>query len=419
METQTNTESGARVLPKAMTPIKKYEPVAPVPAPSPAVPGNHACGSVEKRIILMAMKAWIFLLACVVIRRPALIWKTYKSRIRLRSEVWGDEIRKLYRVAGKYYITMYTPGWPSRAYTSIWKSELRRQVPGNTHPEKTFFAFFAITRKCPMRCEHCFEWDNLNQKESFSKDDLIRVLNMYQKSGIQQFHFSGGEPMVRIKDLLELVRQGKGKSDCWVVTSGFNCTPENARLLKEAGCKGVVVSIDHYIPEFHNIFRGHPDAFRNATHAVHAIKEAGMVSAISVCVTKTFIDGGHLMPYVEFARSLGVQFVQLLEPRNIGHYAGKNVSLEEKHIRTLENFYKKINLSGKYRRYPTLLYHGYHQRRIGCFAGSRSIYIDSAGDVHSCPFCHTSSYNIIQLIRDGKNDIPQKENACPQFNKIA
>jgi MoaA/NifB/PqqE/SkfB family radical SAM enzyme len=380
---------------------------------------NNSCGYIETSIILLAMKVWIFLLACTTIRRPSAIWKTYRSKINIRKDVWGDELKKLYRIGGKYYVTMYTPGWPSKAYNQIWESELRRFIPDNTIPEKTFFAFFAITRKCPMRCEHCFEWDNLNLKETFSKDELLQVLKIYQKNGVQQFHFSGGEPMVRLKDLLELIKQTKGKNDCWVVTSGFNCTTENAKLLQAAGCKGVVVSIDHYIPELHNIFRGHRDSFEHAKNAVGAVKKAGMVSSISVCVTKSFIEGGHLMQYLQFAKSLGVQFVQLLEPRSIGHYEGKNVLLEENHIRVLEDFFIKINHSKKYKSFPTVLYHGYHQRRIGCFAGSRSIYIDSAGDVHSCPFCHTKDYNIIHLIRNGSETAPQKANTCPQFNKIA
>ena len=264
-----------------------------------------------------------------------------------------------------------------------------------------------------MRCEHCFEWDNLNQKESFTKEDLLKVVDLYQREGVQQFHFSGGEPMVRFKDLLELLKYAKGKSECWVLTSGFNCTKENAKLLQAAGCKGVVVSIDHYIPELHNIFRGHADSFDHATNAVKAVKNAGIVTAISVCVTKAFIDGGHLLPYFKFAKNLGVHFVQFLEPRSIGHYEGKNVLLEENHIKLLEEFFKKVNHSKEFKNYPTLMYHGYHQRRVGCFAGSRSIYIDSAGDVHSCPFCHTKSYNIIDLIRKGTQSIPKKGKQLP------
>jgi MoaA/NifB/PqqE/SkfB family radical SAM enzyme len=377
------------------------------------------CSIIERNIVWIAIRLRILYLACRELKQPLIIWKTYRSLIRLRKDVWGGDLKKLYRIGGKYYFNMYTPSWPSRTYDNIWKSELRRHIPNTVSEEKTFFAFFAITRKCPMRCEHCFEWDNLNQKESFTKRDLFKVLDIYHNEGVQQFHFSGGEPMTRFKDLVELFKYNKGKSECWVVTSGFNCTYENAKLLKEAGCKGVVVSIDHYIPELHNIFRGHTEAFSHAINAVRAVKQAGLVTAISVCVTKAFIDGGHLMLYMEFAKELGVHFVQMLEPRSIGHYEGQNVLLQEKHIKTLEGFFKEMNHSKKYKNYPTLLYHGYHQRRVGCFAGSRSVYIDSAGDVHSCPFCHTSSFNIIEQIRKGNLNIPKKENSCPQFNKIA
>ena len=380
---------------------------------------TRQCQILEKKIVWLAMKIWIFILACKVLKRPALIIKTYKVVINLRKNIWGGDLNKLYKVGGKYYFNMYTPGWPSKTYDNIWKSELRRHVPNNITPEKTFFAFFAITRKCPMRCEHCFEWDNLNQKESFTKEDLFQVLDLYQEQGVQQFHFSGGEPMTRFNDLLDLFKYSKGKSECWVVTSGFNCTTENARLLKEAGCKGVVISIDHYIPELHNIFRGHTNAFNHAVNAVRAVKQAGLVTAVSVCATKAFIDGGHLLPYLEFAYKMGVHFVQVLEPRAIGHYNGANVLLEESHICKLEQFFKLVNHSKQYRNYPILIYHGYHQRRLGCFAGSRSVYIESAGDVHACPFCHTKSFNIIEVIRSGRKRIPKKENSCPQFNKIA
>jgi MoaA/NifB/PqqE/SkfB family radical SAM enzyme len=125
------------------------------------------------------------------------------------------------------------------------------------------------------------------------------------------------------------------------------------------------------------------------------------------------------LPYMDFARRLGVQFVQVLEPRQIGHYANKEVLLEEQHIRLLEEIFTAVNHSPKYKDHPTMLYHGYHQRRVGCFSGSRSVYVDSAGDVHACPFCHTKSYNIIELVRANKKALPQKENACPLFGKIA
>lgn len=373
----------------------------------------------EKKLVWAAIKLRIFFFAWRILKGPKLVWQTFRSMLRLRNNVWGGDLKKLYKVDGKYYFNLYTPGWPSKAYDELIKAELRRRASPLTETEKLSFVFLAITRKCPMRCEHCFEWDNLNQKESFTREDLLNVIDLYRKEGVQQIHFSGGEPMVRFKDLLHLIDYASWDISCWVLTSGFNFTKENAMRLKNAGCTGVVVSIDHYVPELHNLFRGRTDAFDNAVNAVRMAKEAGLVTAISVCATRPFLNGGHLFPYMDFAKDLGVQFVQVLEPRQVGHYADKDVLLDEHHIKLLEEIFTTLNHSPKYTDYPTMLYHGYHQRRVGCFSGSRSVYVDSAGDVHACPFCHTKSYNIIDLVRANATVLPQKENRCPLFEKIA
>ena len=380
---------------------------------------NHQPAALEKIFVWWMIKLRIFFFTLVILKKPTLVWNTFKTMIRLRNNVWGGDLKKIYKIGGKYYFNQYTPGWPSINYDKLIKSELRRQAAGPTAAEPLSFVFLAITRKCPMRCEHCFEWDNLNKKESFTKADLFKVIDLYQEEGVLQFHFSGGEPMVRCKDLVELIGYASKKSDCWVLTSGFNFTNENAILLKKAGCKGVVVSIDHYIPDLHNLFRGNGDAFASATRAIAAAIKAELVTSISVCATKEFLDAGHLLPYLDFAKELGVQFVQVLEPRQVGHYAGKEVLLQERHIRMLEEVFKTVNHTPAYSAFPTMIYHGYHQRRVGCFSGSRSIYIDSAGDVHACPFCHTKSYNVIDLLRSKEIQVPQKENKCPLFGKIA
>lgn len=397
--------------------------VREMPAPAPAFThsheDDHRVTGWKRNWIWFLIRMRILYFACRVLRNPKKIIRTFRTLLTLRTNVWGGDLRKIYRIDGKYYFNQYTPGWPSAAYDALIKGELRRHADPLHTTEKLSFIFLAITRKCPMRCEHCFEWDNLNKKESFSRDDLFRVIDIYQQEGVLQFHFSGGEPMVRFKDLVELISYTSHRSDCWVVTSGFNVTEGNARALKAAGCKGMVVSIDHYIPEKHNRFRGNHIAFEQAVFAVEAARRAGLVTSVSVCATREFLDEGHLLPYIHFAKGLGVQFIQVLEPKSIGHYDGKDVSLDKKHIDLLEKAFMSVNHAPEFADFPTLLYHGFHQRRVGCFAGSRSVYVDSAGDVHACPFCHTKHYNIIDLIRSGGKTIPVKENLCPRFDKIA
>lgn len=376
-------------------------------------------GTLINKVLWFAIKLRIFYFACIILKYPGKILKTFNVLIKLRNNVWGGDMKKIYKINNKYYFNIYTPGWPSKEYDLLIKNELLRHSSLQAFEEKLSFVFLAITRKCPMRCEHCFEWDNLNEKESFTKETLIKAIDIYQNEGVLQFHFSGGEPLVRIKELLYVMQYASKKSACWVITSGFNLTAQNAVLLKKAGCKGIVVSIDHYNAELHNIFRGNANSFTSAINGVKASLNAGLVTAISVCTTKAFIDGDHLLPYIEFAKNLGVHFVQLLEPKNVGHYKEGNVLLTPAHIAKLEKVFKDFNNLPAYKTYPTIMYHGYHQRRVGCFAGSRSIYVDSIGDVHACPFCHTATYNILQLIKDGKFSIPCKENKCPRYDKIA
>jgi MoaA/NifB/PqqE/SkfB family radical SAM enzyme len=373
----------------------------------------------ERTMTWWAIKLRIFWLAILELKQPGLIWKTFRRLISIRNTVWAGDLKKIYKVQGKYYFNQYTPGWPSAAYDELIKSELKRHADPLNVPERLSFVFMAITRKCPLRCEHCFEWDNLNQKEVLTKDILMKTITMFQEQGVLQIHFSGGEPMVRFRDLVELIRFARKKSECWVLSSGFNFTRENARILRDAGCKGVVISIDHHLSAKHNAFRGKLNSFDDAVNAVQAALDAGMVVSLSVCATKQFIEEGHILPYMDFAANLGVHFVQVLEPKNIGHYDSKDVLLSPWHIAELEKAFRLVNHSKRFQNYPTMLYHGYHQRKIGCFSGSRSVYVDSIGDVHACPFCHTKSYNVIDVFNSGINKLPVKENKCPRYENIA
>ena len=93
---------------------------------------------------------------------------------------------------------------------------------------------------------------------------------------------------------------------------------------------------------------------------------------------------------------MGVSFIQVLEPKAVGHYKGKNVRLEPEHEKILEDFFLKMNNDKQYREFPIICYHGYYQRKVGCFgAGNRSLYVDTDGNIMACPFCRTKTGNAL------------------------
>ena len=102
------------------------------------------------------------------------------------------------------------------------------------------------------------------------------------------------------------------------------------------------------------------------------------------------------MAYADFAKSLGVSFIQILEPKAVGHYKDKDVLLTKEHEAILTKFYLQMNYEKKYSGYPIITYHGYHQRQIGCFgSGNRNLYVDTDGDIHACPFCRQKMGNVL------------------------
>ena len=247
-----------------------------------------------------------------------------------------------------------------------------------------------------MQCEHCFEWDNLNKKETLSDTELVDVIKKIQDKGVSQIHLSGGEPLIKMDAMLNLLNHADKSTNFWVVTSGFKLNNENAKRLKDAGLTGAVISLDHFIPEKHNTFRHFKDAYFWVEEAVKNANNNNLITALSLCVTKEFISEQNLMAYMELAKKFKVSFVQFLEPKAVGHYVNKDVFLNPEQIEILEKFFIKMNFTKEFRTYPIITYHGYYQRRQGCLsAGKKGMYIDTDGDMNACPFCHKKTGNVL------------------------
>ena len=255
---------------------------------------------------------------------------------------------------------------------------------------------FGITKKCGYHCEHCFEWEALNKPEVLSRENILEVISSFQETGITQVHLSGGEPLNRFEDIIYILQNIKKGTDVWLYTSGYHFTAERAALLKQEGLTGITVSLDHWIPELHNTFRGRENAFEWAEKAVANARANGLVVCLCVCATKSFVTENNLAQYAELAKQWGASFIQVLEPRAVGHYAQKDVGLNQKQINKLENFYTTYNYNKAYREYPSIVYHGFYSRRVACGGGGNHyVYIDTDGDVHNCPFCQRKIFSAL------------------------
>jgi MoaA/NifB/PqqE/SkfB family radical SAM enzyme len=85
-----------------------------------------------------------------------------------------------------------------------------------------------------------------------------------------------------------------------------------------------------------------------------------------------------------------------MEPRKAGRYSGKDILLAPDKVKLLDRFMIERNKTRKYLSYPVIQFPGHYQRIIGCLgSGNRFLYIDPAGNFHSCPFCRKSLGNAL------------------------
>ncbi len=357
----------------------------------------------RKAAVVARVAARVTWLALRAYRHPVRATRAlHRLRQTLRQEVattpgrqrpWTSH--KCVASAGRYFWDLYVPGFPSVAFDRFLERELDRVDPiGRSTALQT--AIVAITRRCALGCEHCFEGDAINHPEALSVDDLHEIVRRMQQRGVAQVFFSGGEPLQRFSDLVSVAAAMRDQTDVWILTSGLGLTADKARRLRDAGVTGVALSLDHWDASAHDRFRGTPGSFDAVERASAQARAAGLLVALSLCPTRSFVTALNLQRYGESARSLGASFIQILEPKSVGRYADRDVALEPAQQRLLEQFCERLNADDAGGDLPGVRYLDWSRRTFGCGgAGDRYLYIDTEGAMHACPFCRAPGVRVL------------------------
>jgi MoaA/NifB/PqqE/SkfB family radical SAM enzyme len=372
--------------------------------------------SQRARFIRMAIKVSILKLALKTYNNPITAFKVLQTLFKREQRFHlNSESPRYIKSGSSFFWDCDFPGWPSKTFDNYIIKEFKRSELKESIKKPLQTIIFAITNRCPLKCAHCFEWDKLSTVDKLSLNELKQILIKIQDLDIYHIQLSGGEPLVRFEDMIELMKYANPLTNFWLLTSGFGLTNEKASLLKGAGLTGANISLDHWNEIYHNEFRNNNSAYKWVAEAVENCQKNDIIVSLSLCATKQFISEDNLWNYVRLAKEWKVEFIRILEPRNVGRYVNSNSELESAHINILEAFYHKLRSDKNLRDYPILVYPGYYQRRIGCVgAGNRYLYIDSNADIHACPFCLNKQGNALDDSFESML-IHLKESKCKAF----
>jgi len=146
-----------------------------------------------------------------------------------------------------------------------------------------------LTRRCNLECAHCYIAAG-PQESAAGELDTATCLDIVDQllavNPAPMLILSGGEPLLR-RDLTEIAHHASANGATVVVgTNGTLLTDERIAALKDAGVRGVAVSVDSLRPSYHDNFRHGRGALTEVQAALTRLTAARLDFIIQTTVTK-------------------------------------------------------------------------------------------------------------------------------------
>ncbi len=146
-----------------------------------------------------------------------------------------------------------------------------------------------LTRRCNLECAHCYIAAGPHETAATELDTatcLDIVDQLLALNPAPMLILSGGEPLLR-RDLAEIAHYASANGATVVVgTNGTLLTAERIAALKNAGVRGVAVSVDSLRPSYHDNFRRGRGALADVQAALARLQAARLDFIIQTTVTK-------------------------------------------------------------------------------------------------------------------------------------
>ena len=244
------------------------------------------------------------------------------------------------------------------------------------------------TSACNLHCTGCWAAEYGN-KLNLSYEEMDDIVNQANAMGTYMFLFTGGEPLVRKKDIIRLCEE---HNDC--VFSAFT----NGTLIDEEFAQEML-RVKNFVPaisvegfeEATDDRRGH-GTYAAVVRAMDILKRHRLPFGISCCYTSRNVEVIGSEAYFDDMIAKGAKFAWFFTYMPVGKNAVPElmVSAEQRAF-----MYRKVREFRHTKPLFTMDFWNDGEFVGGCIAGARSyLHINAAGDLEPCAFIHYSDSNI-------------------------
>ncbi len=275
---------------------------------------------------------------------------------------------------------------------------------------------FDPTSACNLHCTGCWA-SEYSRQLNLSYDDMNKIVTEGKELGIHMYIMTGGEPMVRKKDIIRLASE---HSDCgfMLFTNGTLVDQQFCDDMRR--CKNIILSMSiEGLEEATDARRG-TGVFQKVMDAMDLLRKNGLVYGTSICYTSQNYKAVTSDEFYDFLIDKGVAFSWYFHFMPVGMDTTMDlVPTPEQR----EYMYHRIRQvrdweGGK----PIFLMDFQNDGEFvsGCIAGGKYYcHINPNGDVEPCVFIHYSNANIKEqsLLECLQQPLFRAYQAAQPFNK--
>lgn len=254
-----------------------------------------------------------------------------------------------------------------------------------------FLMLFDPTSACNMNCKGCWSAE-YGHKSNLSLDEMRSIVRQGTEIGTHVYMLTGGEPLVRKKDVLTICRENPNCAFL-AYTNATLIDDQFCRDMREVGNLSLALSIEG--TEESNDFRRGQGAYAKTIKAMELLRKYGLIYGISVCYTSKNIPYVTADEFLELMVSKGVRFAFYFNYMPLGHNADVSLIPRPDQRVHMYTWLRKVRNGKTGKPLFVMDFQDDGEYVGGCIAGGRNYFhINSEGDMEPCVFIHYSDSNI-------------------------
>ena len=247
------------------------------------------------------------------------------------------------------------------------------------------------TSACNLHCTGCWAAE-YGHKLNLSLETIDDIVTQGKKLGTYMYIYTGGEPMVRKKDIITICER---HPDCEFLSF------TNGTLIDEEFCQEML-RVKNFVPaislegfETANDGRRGPGVFDKVKHAMQLLKEHNLPFGISTCYTSMNYKDITSEEFYDMIIEAGALFIWFFHYMPVGNDAAPELMPNPEQRKAV---YERIRAFRSSKPIFSLDFQNDAEYIGGCIAGGRYyLHINAAGDVDPCVFIHYSNANIHEV----------------------